>query len=180
METLPTRWGGGGGYAWVWRWESGGVGEGGYEVLENRKQLRRTFVLIDAEHGLKNTDIQLLTHLRRQGISHQVVLSKVDKLLYPSAKPPSPQRLSSNLFKLKDLCGGIRRRLNEEAGDGRDSMLDILCCSAEKGLDEKNKHRKLGVDEVRWAVLSACGLECDELGQRKRGLVEDVRVIEEE
>ncbi|KAK5114409.1 hypothetical protein LTR85_010231 [Meristemomyces frigidus] len=150
------------------------------KFLEGRKQLRRTFVLVDAEHGLKNTDIQLLTHLRQQGISHQVVLSKVDKLLYPGAKPPGPVRLSNNLLKLKDLCASIRHRLNEEAGDGRKHALDILCCSAEKGLDERNRHRKLGVDEVRWAVLSACGLECDEQGQRKKMWVQDVNIVEKE
>lgn len=150
------------------------------KYLEGRKQLRRTFVLVDAEHGLKNTDIQLLTHLRQQGISHQVVLSKVDKLLYPNAKPPSPRRLSSNLLKLKDLCGSIRQRLNQEAGDGRKHSLDILCCSAEKGLDERNRRRKLGVDEVRWAVLSACGLECDDQGQRKKMWVQDVNVVEKD
>ncbi|KAK4545833.1 hypothetical protein LTR36_002397 [Oleoguttula mirabilis] len=150
------------------------------KFLESRKQLRRTFVLIDAEHGLKNTDIQLLTHLRQQGISHQVVLSKVDKLLYPGAKPPGAQRLSNGLLKLKELCGSIRQRLNEEAGDGRKHALDILCCSAEKGLDERNRHRKLGVDEVRWAVLTACGLECDEQGQRKKMWAPDVHVLEED
>lgn len=150
------------------------------KFLEGRKQLRRTFVLVDAEHGLKNTDVQLLTHLRRQGVAHQVVLSKVDKLLYPSARPPGPERLSNNLLKLKDLCSSIRQRLNHEAGDGRNSMLDILCCSAEKGLDENNKHRKLGVDEVRWAVLSACGLESDDLGQKKKGWVQDIRVVDED
>ncbi|KAM3416786.1 hypothetical protein BST61_g8378 [Cercospora zeina] len=72
---------------------SGSREEWGGEImkyLENRKQLRRTYVLVDAEHGLKQTDVQLLVHLRKQGIAHQVVLSKVDKLLYPDSKFPGP------------------------------------------------------------------------------------------
>ena len=154
-------------------------GKEAMKYLENRKQLRRTFVLVDSEHGLKATDVQLLTHLRQQGIAHQVVLSKVDKLLYPAAKPPGPQKLSNGLLKLRDLCGSIRQRLNQEAG-GRDLMLDILCCSSEKGLDEKNRHRKLGIDEVRWAVLGACGLECDEQGNKKRGLIHDIKVLDDD
>ncbi|KAK5130162.1 hypothetical protein LTR08_002416 [Meristemomyces frigidus] len=165
-----------------------GYGSGSQELwgreamkfLEGRKQLRRTFVLVDAEHGLKRTDVQLLTHLRRQGISHQIVLSKVDKLLYPGAKPPGPVRLSNGLLKVKDLCGSIRETLNREAGDGRKPMLDILCCSAEKGLDERNRHRRLGVDEVRWAVLSTCGLESDEQGLKKRVWTQDVKVLEDD
>ncbi|KAK5706101.1 hypothetical protein LTR97_001087 [Elasticomyces elasticus] len=154
------------------------------KVLESRKQLRRTFVLVDAEHGLKETDLQLLMHLRQQGIAHQIILSKVDKLLYPSAKPPGPQRLSNGLLKLRDLCTGIRRHLDQEAVKaghrGRDTLLDILCCSSEKGLDEKNRHRKLGIDEVRWAVLSACGLECDEQGNRKKVLMRDIKILEDD
>lgn len=155
-------------------------GKEALKYLENRRQLRRTFVLVDAEHGLKGSDVQLLTHLRRQGVAHQVVMSKVDKLLYPGARAPGAQKLSNGLMKVKDMCSSIRRQLDEEAGDGRESRMDILCCSAEKGLDEKNKHRKLGIDEVRWAVLSACGLECDEEGNRRRHLIQDVDILEDD
>ncbi|KAF2764996.1 hypothetical protein EJ03DRAFT_391736 [Teratosphaeria nubilosa] len=129
------------------------------KVLENRKQLRRTFVLVDSEHGLKRTDIQLLTHLRRQGINHQIVLSKVDKILCPSARVPAGRTLNNRLLKLKDLCSTIKERLDNDAGDGRSSNMDLLCCSAEKGLSDKNRREKLGIEEVRWAVLAACGLE---------------------
>ncbi|KAI7089182.1 hypothetical protein KC356_g2707 [Hortaea werneckii] len=150
------------------------------KYLQQRKQLRRTFVLVDTEHGLKRSDISLLMHLRSHGISHQIVLSKVDKLIYPGAKPPGPGRLSADLMRLKDLCAGIRQRLNEEAGDGREHLLDILCASSEKGLDERSKSRRIGVDEVRWAVLSACGLECDEHGQRKTAPPpQDITVLDE-
>ncbi|EGP88967.1 unnamed protein product [Zymoseptoria tritici ST99CH_1A5] len=129
------------------------------KFLENRKQLRRTFVLVDAEHGLKSSDVSLLTHLRKQGIAHQVVLSKVDKLLYPNAKPPGAETLHNRLVKLRDLCGSIRETLNEAAEGGRDVMEDILCCSAEKTLDDKVRNTKIGINEIRWSAMSACGLE---------------------
>ncbi|KAH9816349.1 50S ribosome-binding GTPase [Teratosphaeria destructans] len=145
------------------------------KVLENRKQLRRTFVLVDSEHGLKRTDIQLLTHLRRQGLNHQIVLSKVDKILYPSARVPTGRSLNNRLMKLKDLCGTIKERLENEAGDGKSNNMDLLCCSAEKGLTEKNRREKLGIEEVRWAVLAACGLECDAEGNRRKIWVQDVQ-----
>ena len=154
-------------------------GKEAMKYLEGRRQLRRTFVLVDAEHGLKGSDVQLLTHLRRRGIAFQVLVSKVDKLLYPGARMPGPGKLSNGLVKVKELCGDIRRRLDEEAGDGRQSVMDVLCCSAEKSLDEKRKHRKTGIDEVRWAVLSACGLDCDMEGNKRRQLMPDL-VIEDE
>lgn len=129
------------------------------KYLENRKQLRRTFVLVDAMHGLKQSDISLLVHLRKQGISHQIVLSKVDKLLYPHAKQPGPQALHNRLVGLKELCGKIRQTLNEAVDGGRDTMDDILCCSAEKTLDDRGRNTRIGINEIRWSALSACGLE---------------------
>lgn len=162
---------------------SGSREEWGKEImkyLENRKQLRRTFVLVDAEHGLKATDIAILTDLRRKGISHQIVLSKVDKLLYSSSKAPGPLRLHNKLLQVQQVCADIRSRLDEEVADRKHSTGDILCCSAERSLDEKQRNRKLGVDEVRWAVLSACGMESDEFGQSRRRMLDDIEILEED
>nr|POE74678.1 putative gtp-binding protein engb [Quercus suber] len=153
-------------------------GEEALKYLAGRKQLRRTFVLVDAEHGLKATDLQLLEHLRKNGMPFQIVLSKVDKILYPGSKMPGREALSNRLEKLRGMCDTVRTSLNQTIGDGRDCVGDVLCCSAEKSV-EKNKHRKLGVDEVRWAVLAASGLECDASGQRRRGDMDDVKVLDD-
>ncbi|GAB7364015.1 hypothetical protein MBLNU230_g4573t1 [Neophaeotheca triangularis] len=136
------------------------------KYLENRKQLRRTFVLVDAEHGLKRSDVSLLTHLRQRGIAHTVLLSKADKLLYSGPKEPSPRKLSNGLLSLREVCSGVKQTLDgeAEAQGGRGGLGDILCCSAEKSLEVRGRKEKLGVDEIRWAVLSACGLECDDQG----------------
>ena len=154
-------------------------GKEALKFLEQRKQLRRTFVLVDASHGLKRSDITVLTHLRRKGISHQIVLSKVDKLLYDGNKLPSQPKLKNRTQKLSELCGQIRQRLDSDAGDGRQSVGDILSCSAEKTLEGRG-HRKIGIDEVRWAALSACGMESDAFGQRRRQMLQDVEVLEDD
>lgn len=151
------------------------------KYLENRKQLRRTFMLIDAEHGLKSSDMSLLQHFRQKGISHQVILSKVDKLLYPGPKPPGPQRLSNSLLRLRQLSSSIREEATDGDSRGAMAMGDILCCSAEKALEqERGRRSKLGIDEVRWAVLQAAGLESDETGQRKRYSANDYRILMED
>lgn len=141
------------------------------KYLQGRKQLRRTYVLIDTEHGLKKTDLQLLLHLRKAGIAHQVVLSKVDKLLYPHAKAPGKLSLHNGLTKLRGICEGLRGRLDEAArehGSNRGMGVgDVLCCSSEKGLDENSKSRRIGVDELRWSVLTACGLESTGTAKRE-------------
>jgi len=48
--------------------------------LQGRQTLRRVFVLIDARHGAKPVDEEIMTLLDRAAVTFQVVLTKVDKL----------------------------------------------------------------------------------------------------
>ena len=48
--------------------------------LKGRVPLRRVCVMIDARHGLKNTDRPVLDMLDRAAVSYQLVLTKADKL----------------------------------------------------------------------------------------------------
>jgi GTP-binding protein len=48
--------------------------------LRGRSNLARVYVLVDARHGLKNTDEPALDLLGRTAVSHQVVLTKCDEL----------------------------------------------------------------------------------------------------
>lgn len=124
---------------------------------------------MDAEHGLKASDVTLLQLLSEHGVSHQIILSKVDKLLFPNASPPSPQRLSKNLIHLRNVCEEIQYRLQPESGRLSRTHGDILCCSAEKEIQGVGVGRgRLGIDALRWAALSACGLDCDEAGNVKQ------------
>jgi GTP-binding protein len=49
------------------------------DYLHGRPNLRRVFLLIDARHGLKPNDIEVLGLLDRAAVSYQVVLTKADK-----------------------------------------------------------------------------------------------------
>jgi len=48
--------------------------------LSGRQTLRRAFVLIDARHGVKKVDEEILTLLDRAAVTFQVVLTKADKI----------------------------------------------------------------------------------------------------
>jgi GTP-binding protein len=48
--------------------------------LRGRAPLRRALLLIDARHGLKNTDRKVMTMLNSAAVSYQCVLTKCDKL----------------------------------------------------------------------------------------------------
>ncbi|CAN1543184.1 COG0218 Predicted GTPase [Paracoccaceae bacterium] len=51
------------------------------QYLAGRQTLRRVFVLIDARHGIKAVDAEILSLLDRSAVTFQVVLTKVDKIL---------------------------------------------------------------------------------------------------
>lgn len=51
--------------------------------LSGRANLRRAFVLIDARHGVKAVDEEILALLDRSAVTFQAVLTKVDKILAP-------------------------------------------------------------------------------------------------
>jgi GTP-binding protein len=50
------------------------------QYLGGRASLRRAFVLIDARHGLKPVDAEILSLLDRSAVTFQCVLTKADKI----------------------------------------------------------------------------------------------------
>jgi GTP-binding protein len=146
-----------------------GYGEGslsawGIEIMkyfQSRKQLRRIFVLLDAEHGIKEKDRSLLATLRLAGVSHQVILSKMDKIYIPKSK--SIYQLSNSkrhtikskgsVEALRKTMEGLKNDVNPPVGGG--ALGEILACSSETVVGSS----RLGIDHVRYAVLKAVGLE---------------------
>jgi len=50
------------------------------DYLKGRTALRRVFLLIDARHGLKDTDAAILDLMDASAVSYQAVLTKADKV----------------------------------------------------------------------------------------------------
>jgi GTP-binding protein len=51
-----------------------------HQFLAGRASLARVYVLIDARHGLKDIDLDVLTTLDKAAVSYQVVLTKTDQV----------------------------------------------------------------------------------------------------
>lgn len=114
-----------------------------YILMWGFGRLRRAFVLIDAAHGPKASDLMILEHLGREGIPHQIVLSKVDRL---SVKDGS---MRSALEDTKFLIGT--------------GVTGVACLGEVLGVagDPSKKGPKIGVSDLRWSAMAACGLEFD-------------------
>ena len=51
-----------------------------HKFLQGRSSLARVYVLIDARHGLKDVDLDVLKTLDKSAVSYQVVLTKADQV----------------------------------------------------------------------------------------------------
>ncbi len=51
-----------------------------FDYLRGRPTLRCVFILIDARHGLKPTDIELMEVLDKSAVSYRIILTKADKV----------------------------------------------------------------------------------------------------
>ena len=49
-----------------------------FDYLRGRPNLRRVYLLVDARHGLKDSDLEALTTIGKAAVSCQVVLTKAD------------------------------------------------------------------------------------------------------
>src|ERR1700720_4356023 len=54
-----------------------------HKFLQGRSSLARVYVLIDARHGLKDVDLDVLKTLDKSAVSYQVVLTKADQVKAP-------------------------------------------------------------------------------------------------
>lgn len=65
--------------------------------LQGRASLRRVLLLIDARHGLKENDLEVIGLLDRAAVSYQIVLTKADK--------PKPAELER---RIADIAATLR------------------------------------------------------------------------
>jgi GTP-binding protein len=96
------------------------------DYLRGRPVLKRMLLLVDARHGLKPSDREMMELLDQAAASYRVVLTKADKL------------------KASELADTIART-EAEAKKHPAAFPEIHVTSAEK---------KLGIDELRAAVLA--------------------------
>lgn len=97
------------------------------DYLRGRQVLKRTLLLIDSRHGIKETDTDVMDMLDAAAVSYRIVLTKADKIK------------ASALAAVHDATAATAR-LHPAAHP------DIIVTSSEKGL---------GLAELRCAVVEA-------------------------
>jgi GTP-binding protein len=97
------------------------------DYLRGRQVLKRTLVLIDSRHGLKDVDREFLEMLDTAAVSYRIVLTKADKI------------------KASELAA-VHAATEAEARKHPAAHPEVIMTSSEKGL---------GIAELRTAVLEA-------------------------
>jgi len=100
------------------------------DYLRGRQVLKRTLLLIDSRHGLKDIDHEVMTMLDEAAVSYHIVLTKADKI--------KATALSE-----------VEEETREAARKHPAAHPEIISTSSEKGL---------GMDRLRSAVLEAAQL----------------------
>lgn len=98
-----------------------------FDYLRGRTTLKRVYVLIDARHGIKKNDGDVLNLLDKAAVSYQIVLTKTDKI-----KPA----------QLEKLIGNTHSTILKRPA----AYPHVLATSSEKSV---------GLDELRQAILQA-------------------------
>ncbi|KAE8154794.1 P-loop containing nucleoside triphosphate hydrolase protein [Aspergillus avenaceus] len=134
--------------------------EWGVEImkyLQGRRQLRRAFLLIDGLHGLKKTDVDILKMFRQYAIPHQLIISKVDKVLAKKKSKVKSGASAASVATLKTMLQRLRPVIQPDGRvEGPGALGEIVTCSAETPVSPGNA---LGISAVRWAILSAAGFD---------------------
>ncbi len=92
--------------------------------LSGRPTLRRAFVLIDARHGVKKVDEEILTLLDKSAVTFQAVMTKIDKV--------SKQELAENIEQTRAALAKHPAAYPEivltssEKGDGIETLRAII------------------------------------------------------
>jgi len=99
------------------------------DYLRGRQVLKRTLVLIDSRHGIKDVDREVFTMLDKAASSYRIVLTKADKV------------------KATEL-DAVYHAVSEEVRKRPAAHPDVIATSSEKGM---------GIAELRAAVIESIG-----------------------
>ncbi len=102
-----------------------------FEYLKGRVTLKRVYVLIDARHGLKKNDDDVLGLLDKAAVSYQIVLTKTDKIKVAGV----PRLIEQTLGKIKKRPAAFPTVLatSSEKGDGIEELRGAIALAARGG-----------------------------------------------
>jgi len=102
-----------------------------FDYLKGRVTLKRVYVLIDARHGIKANDEDVLSLLDKAAVSYQIVLTKTDKIKTAGV----PRLIEETLSKIKRRPAAFPFVLatSSEKAEGFDELRAAIVLAANGG-----------------------------------------------
>ena len=97
-----------------------------FAYLQGRVNLKRVFLLIDARHGIKKVDMEVMEMLDKAAVTYQIILTKTDKI---------------SLKELNSLQEKVKTEITKHAA----AYINVIATSSEK---------KQGLELVRAEIAS--------------------------
>lgn len=97
-----------------------------FAYLQGRVNLKRVFLLIDARHGIKKVDMEVMEMLDKAAVTYQIILTKTDKI------------------SLKELSS-LQEKVKTEIAKHAAAYINVIATSSEK---------KQGLELVRAEIAS--------------------------
>jgi GTP-binding protein len=95
-----------------------------FDYLRGRSTLKRVYVLVDARHGIKNNDEEVLSLLDKAAVSYQIVLTKTDKIRASGV----PLLVGDTLARIKKRPAAFPAVLvtSSEKGEGLEALREAV------------------------------------------------------
>jgi GTP-binding protein len=102
-----------------------------FDYLKGRVTLKRVYVLIDARHGIKKNDEEVLSLLDKAAVSYQIVLTKIDKIKAAGV----PRLVAETAEKVKKRPAAFPAILatSSEKGEGMDELRAAIALAVSGG-----------------------------------------------
>ncbi|CAM5534532.1 GTP-binding protein [Aquamicrobium terrae] len=102
-----------------------------FDYLKGRVTLKRVYVLIDARHGIKANDEEVLGLLDKAAVSYQIVLTKTDKIKAAGV----PRLIAATFEKIRKRPAAFPAVLHtsSEKSEGLDDLRAAIALAANGG-----------------------------------------------
>jgi GTP-binding protein len=102
-----------------------------FDYLQGRVTVKRVYVLIDARHGIKKNDDEVLGLLDKAAVSYQIVLTKTDKIKAAGV----PKLVAETLEKIKKRPAAFPGVIatSSEKGEGLDELRAAIALAVNGG-----------------------------------------------
>ncbi|NGO53104.1 ribosome biogenesis GTP-binding protein YihA/YsxC [Allomesorhizobium camelthorni] len=102
-----------------------------FDYLKGRVTLKRVYVLIDARHGIKKNDEEVLRLLDKAAVSYQIVLTKTDKIKAAGV----PRLIEETLEKIRKRPAAFPTVIatSSEKGEGMDELREAIALAVRGG-----------------------------------------------